>query len=190
MPFEKTWQLDGRIFIGLIIIGLGVIFLLGNIYPDFNFWRFVGRLWPVIIIIVGIYIIINQSPFRRFSDDSPHSRMVGDLRLDYRGREIGNIAANQMIGDLTIDLTSAILRPGINALNVSGVIGDTSILLSASFPLKISARSIVGDLRFDDRREEGLFPRLEYADDRYEQAADKLLVTVSGVIGDISLQRV
>ncbi|OGC95698.1 MAG: hypothetical protein A2W25_04055 [candidate division Zixibacteria bacterium RBG_16_53_22] len=192
MPDSKTWQLDGRIFTGLLIICLGIIFLLGNIYPDFNLWHFVGRLWPVILIIIGIYILVSQNRFRRHPGIrvASHSRMVGDLRLDYKGKEIGHVGASQLIGDLTIDLTGARLKPGVNTLNVSGVIGDTSIFLSSSFPLKISARSIVGDLRFDNRREEGFFPKLEYADNRYEQAAEKLLVTVSGVIGDISMQRI
>ena len=192
MPDSKTWQLDGRIFTGLLIICLGIIFLLGNIYPDFNLWHFVGRLWPVILIIIRIFILVSQNRFRRHPGIrvASHSRMVGDLRLDYKGKEIGHVGASQLIGDLTIDLTGARLKPGVNTLNVSGVIGDTSIFLSSSFPLKISARSIVGDLRFDNRREEGFFPKLEYADNRYEQAAEKLLVTVSGVIGDISMQRI
>jgi predicted membrane protein len=192
MPNSKTWRLDGRIFVGAVIICLGIIFLLGNIYPEFDFWRFVGRLWPVVLIIIGLYIIVNQSRFRGYARAHAvsHSRMVGDLRLDYAGKEIGDIAASRMIGDLTVVLSSARLKPGVNTLNISGVIGDTSIFIPSSFPLKISARSIVGDLRFDDRREEGLFPKLEYTDERYEQAADKLMVTVSGVIGDISMQRI
>jgi predicted membrane protein len=192
MPGLKTWQLDGRVFTGLLIICVGIIFLLGNIYPDFNFWHFAGRLWPVILIIIGLYILLSQNRFRWHAATraSSHSRMVGDLRIDYKGKEIGDVGASQLIGDLTIDLTGALLKSGVNTLNVSGIIGDTSIFLPSSFPLKISARSIAGDLRFDNRQEEGFFPKLEYTDDRYEQAGEKLLVTVSSVIGDISMQRI
>jgi LiaI-LiaF-like transmembrane region len=35
----------------LILITLGVLFLLNNLYPDL--FRF-GRMWPVILIVIGL----------------------------------------------------------------------------------------------------------------------------------------
>jgi len=191
MPYARSRQVDGRISVGLMVICLGVIFLLGNIYPNFNFWRFLGRLWPIALVVAGVYIISAQYKFRNLASlrSAAHSRAVGDLRIDYTGKEIGDIVASQIIGDLSADLTSASLRPGVNTLNISGIIGDSSIIVSASFPLKVSARSMIGSLRLDNKHEEGFLPKLEYADSQYDSAADKLQVTASGVIGDFSLQR-
>jgi phage shock protein C len=44
---------------GLILIGIGVIFLLHN----FNFfpWFDIEKLWPVILIVIGIAMLIRQS---------------------------------------------------------------------------------------------------------------------------------
>ena len=52
------------------MIVLGVLFLLNNLYPEqFRF----GRMWPVILIVIGITKVIeyfrNQSP-----EDKPISR--------------------------------------------------------------------------------------------------------------------
>jgi predicted membrane protein len=115
--------------------------------------------------------------------------MIGDLKLEFRGREIGDVNTSQMIGDVAIDLNGGSLRLGTNTLNISNVIGDTTVLIPASFSTKISAKAIVGDLRLDGRREEGIFPKLEYADDNYDQATDRLLVKIGGVIGDVGMQR-
>jgi predicted membrane protein len=192
MSPAKSWSLDSRLFVGLFVIFLGIIFLLGNIFPEFDFWRFIGRLWSVVLIALGTYVILNRARVRRrvFLHSSTHSRIVGDMRIDLDGKEIGNIDASQMIGDLSIDLAGGRLRPGVNTLNVSSVIGDTFILVPGAFPLRVTGRALVGDINIDGRRQEGLFPKIDYADDGYEAASDKLLITIGGLIGDMTLQRV
>ena len=41
----------------LILIALGVLFLLNNLYPEtFSF----GRLWPVILIVIGLAKILEN----------------------------------------------------------------------------------------------------------------------------------
>lgn len=41
---------------GLILLGLGGLFLINNFLPRFNF----GRLWPLILIIVGLAILAGS----------------------------------------------------------------------------------------------------------------------------------
>ena len=41
----------------LLLIVLGVLFLLNNLYPDLH--RF-GRMWPVILIVIGIVKVIES----------------------------------------------------------------------------------------------------------------------------------
>ena len=56
----------------LLLIVLGVLFLLNNLYPEqFRF----GRMWPVILIVIGITKVIeyfrNQPP-----EDSPIDKPI------------------------------------------------------------------------------------------------------------------
>ncbi len=44
----------GALTIGLILLILGVIFLIENIYAPFSAWRLIARYWPLILIFVGI----------------------------------------------------------------------------------------------------------------------------------------
>ena len=192
MPLRRSFFFRGDIFLGLIIILLGVIFLLQNIYPDFHFWHFIGKLWPILLIILGIYILFNRTHYHRHFQfhHGAHGKFVGDMRLDFSGKEIGEANASQVIGDLTIDLRNSRLKPGVNHLHISAVIGDTDIFVPSAFPLKFSGRSVLGDIRFDRSIDEGLNPKIEHVDDNYETSENKLLITFSGTIGDMTLQRI
>jgi uncharacterized integral membrane protein len=44
----------GALTAGLILIALGLIFLMENVYASFSAWRLIARYWPVILIIIGL----------------------------------------------------------------------------------------------------------------------------------------
>ncbi|MGC8864571.1 MAG: PspC domain-containing protein [Bacteroidales bacterium] len=58
---------DSNLVIGGILIILGVVFLLGELIPYFDF----GKLWPVILIIVGGVLLYNyyKSSHHKTNDD-------------------------------------------------------------------------------------------------------------------------
>ena len=47
---------NGHKIVGLVIVLVGALLLLNNIFPDFGF----GRLWPVLLIIFGGIIMIGR----------------------------------------------------------------------------------------------------------------------------------
>jgi len=54
----------------LILIVLGVMFLLSNIFPEtFSF----GRLWPVILIVIGVVKIVESLQKQKQKRDEPSS---------------------------------------------------------------------------------------------------------------------
>ena len=58
---EADTKNNTAIFIGIAMIILGVITLSKNIWPQFtHILRNIGRYWPALFIVFGIYIIINQ----------------------------------------------------------------------------------------------------------------------------------
>jgi hypothetical protein len=69
-----------RSFMGpIILIGIGVIFLIANLMPQFNPWQLLIRYWPVILILVGLgkiwdYYTVRRDPSR--PDNSEASGIV------------------------------------------------------------------------------------------------------------------
>jgi predicted membrane protein len=56
---SKTRGAHGRIFWGLILIGLGVLFLLDQL-GEIDFGEVVSRYWPVIFIVLGLSILVGN----------------------------------------------------------------------------------------------------------------------------------
>jgi N-terminal domain of toast_rack, DUF2154 len=52
----------------IILIGLGVIFLMFTIYPDFNPWPALFRYWPLILILLGLGKIWDSYYARHYTD--------------------------------------------------------------------------------------------------------------------------
>jgi hypothetical protein len=57
----------GRLIGGIIVLGVGLVFLLSNlrIIPDF------GEMWPLVLVVVGIALLVGAflGRDRRGSDD-------------------------------------------------------------------------------------------------------------------------
>jgi len=54
----------------LILIALGVLLLLNNIYPEV--YRF-SRVWPLILIVIGLAKLLEGLVHRRGGDNEPPS---------------------------------------------------------------------------------------------------------------------
>ncbi len=50
---QKRW-------IGLILIGIGILVILGNLGVLENFWGLFGTYWPVLLIIAGLFNVVNN----------------------------------------------------------------------------------------------------------------------------------
>ncbi len=58
---EKGWRANrGKLTGGLILLGLGLFFLIQNFFPLWD----IARLWPVILIIIGLAILVGSSERR------------------------------------------------------------------------------------------------------------------------------
>jgi lia operon protein LiaF len=180
---------DSRKVIGGLIIGLGIIFLIDSLF-DFDFWNFIWKLWPVALIVLGVYILRNQSRFRgdfKSGDMSSDSRLFGDMDISLSGKEVVDHHYSTLIGDVKIDLTGAEFVPGEKKISISFLIGDVRIKIPENIPVKLSSQSLIGDIRFDDMKRDGFFQKLDHVDDNYESAGKKLFLSVSGVIGDLEV---
>ncbi len=57
---SKGWLAEKRNLIGLILIIIGFIALVNILFPMQMYWFRWNYLWPLAIIIIGVYLIIKQ----------------------------------------------------------------------------------------------------------------------------------
>ena len=69
---ERDYRRANRGPLGaVILIGLGVLFLLNNF--DIFRWSWTGRFWPLILIVIGVYIAARRLTDAR-SGSNPEQR--------------------------------------------------------------------------------------------------------------------
>ncbi len=59
---------SGALTAGLILMSIGLIFFLQNIYQHFSAWHLIARYWPVILIIIGLRKLYD---YLTWQDNSP-----------------------------------------------------------------------------------------------------------------------
>lgn len=149
---------------GLIMMGVGIIFLLPRI---FNHTFTVWQLWPLIIIFIGLAMIVNRKMCKRkyinvkIDDDENTKTRVEDGLLsevaifgggnksivtdNFRGGEITAI-----FGGSEIDLLDSKLAEGDNVLEITAIFGGTTLIIPREWRVEINALPIFGG--FSDAR--------------------------------------
>lgn len=152
-----------RDFTWLVMVLIGGIFLVNDIYPEFSFRRY---MWPMALIVVGLFIILR--PRRRWGDADSTWRMgqqTGDttspedyvestdifggskkniLSKNFKGGDLVNI-----FGGTELDLTQADFA-GTAVLNLTTIFGGTKLLVPSNWSVKSDAVTIFGGM--DDKR--------------------------------------
>jgi len=50
---SKVRSAESLVF-GIVLLALGTLFLLDNLGWDIDFWRYVAKFWPLVLIVFGV----------------------------------------------------------------------------------------------------------------------------------------
>ncbi|MGE5431056.1 MAG: LiaF transmembrane domain-containing protein [Syntrophomonadaceae bacterium] len=171
---------------GSILVILGALFW-ASAHFDYDIWT----IWPVLLIILGLYILLGVSnPRRRYRDQAAekiadHVSEHFKHRFD-RGANSGNEdfldetavfsgfkksvtsdnfqggRVTSIFGGSEIDLYNCKLAPGINILEITAIFGGTTLYIPRDWKVVVEATPILGGFS-DERRKD---PSIAYQDDR------------------------
>ena len=144
--YDKGW---------IIVLGIGVFFLLRQIFPDNNVFHFV---WPMAIIAVGLWILLSSNqlwkPDKRYSgysyDDYEEKNFINSsndvmedvvifgaskkqiLSKNFRGGEVVNIFGGIELNFLNADLTADA------ELEIVQVFGGVKLVVPSNWDIAVS----------------------------------------------------
>ena len=161
------WQ-SILIIIGLILIAGSsnrstgyILVVIGGIgfYPEF---------WPIVLVLIGLYILIGRVLPHRPSDGDINSENFNDVSIfgggkkQYRINNLrgGNITA--VFGGSEINLRECTLAEGVNVLDIFAIFGGTEIHAPGEWKIEMDLVPIFGG--FSDNRR--LDPNLVQNEDR------------------------
>lgn len=140
---------------GIIVMAVGAFFLIPEIFRQtLN----VDMFWPSIFIVIGVIFLFSRRKGWNTQSTQP---VVGDDYIDYvhvfSGGERQIVSTNFRGGKVTaifggseIDLTKAILAPGVSELELACVFGGATIIVPDDWNVKIEVVPVLGG--FGDSR--------------------------------------
>lgn len=184
------------IILGLFLVFLGSVLLFDSLgYIKFDFWGLIGKLWPLVLIVIGLIVVFRSggktehelsSPKWKSSDNSI-SGLFGDVRIAGMSEAVGRIDRSLLIGDIVIDLSGSRLQDGDNYIGVSVIFGDVVVTVPADFPVSVDLSCIAGSASFGDRRSDGLMPKIQHTENDFGSAPAKLYIKGNTIFGDIKV---
>jgi lia operon protein LiaF len=116
------------------------------------------------------------------------SSLIGDFHLTSGRFELSQLHIWHGVGNVVIDLSRALLVQEEALLAVDGWVGDVTIYVPVDLPVAISAEVTIGDLEVFGHRQGGLNRYVSIRSEDYEQAAQKVKLNISLIVGDIDVK--
>jgi Predicted membrane protein len=120
------------------------------------------------------------------------SNFIGDIHMGHDYWELKPLNISHFIGDTVLDLTKAEIPFGETKICISSFIGDVKVYVPNHYEVAVQVVSsaFIGDVRFLDREEGGIFSNVNVQSPRYAEADKKIKLVVSTFIGDTRVTKV
>jgi lia operon protein LiaF len=116
------------------------------------------------------------------------SSLIGDFHLTSGRFELSHLHIWHGVGNVVIDLSRAMIVQEEALLVVDGWVGDVTIYVPVDLPVAVSAEVSIGDLEVFGHRQGGLNRSVTIRSEHYEQAAQKVTLNISLIVGDIDVK--
>jgi lia operon protein LiaF len=173
---------QGRTIIGLVIIGVGLVFLLGAVFRV-NVWTFC---WPVGLIAVGVWLLIRPSMV------GPDMRVEQKVLGDIRRTGAWDVVEEEIwlgVGDVRLDMTQATVPTGETRICVYGLVGDVDLIVPEGIGVFVSSWAFLTDGKVFGRKEQSFVTPLQATSDDYEIADRKVQVETYFFVNDLTVKR-
>ena len=174
---------QGQLFIGLILVFAGVLFLAGTVF-NINMWAFC---WPLGFILLGVWLIARPQMV------APDTRFMQQFIGEIKREGVWQVEDSELwafIGDIELDMTQAHFTPGDTKLSLYSFIGDVRIDLPPQVGIRATCSAFVNDVRILDEKQEGFLNTFSATSSDYETAEYRLNLEVSNFIGDVKVRRI
>lgn len=178
---------------GMVLLVVGTIWLFNNFGVfRFDFGDFMSQAWPLVIIIIGVYVLFGA----KIKGSTSHASGAGTIKqavgdMDLTPESIGpeGLFIALTAGEVRLDLRDARLQDGENIVEVKLGAGDVRIKAPKDIPLSIEGRTGVGDLHLLDRDVDGFVAKLDHKDDNYSSSGKRLRIIAKVGLGDVRITR-
>lgn len=172
----------GMILLAILIIGLGVVLLIGNLFK-LNFFAYC---FPLGLIMLGMFVLFRP----RTVEPGTHSRTV--LLGDFEKTGPGTLTAEEYWGfivDAKYDLTKLDIPSGETVIKGFSFIGEVEIFAPADIGVEINGSSLITEFKQAGEEEQSyILSPLNWKSDGYKMMERRVRFDLTQFIGDIKLR--
>jgi hypothetical protein len=173
---------QGQIFLGGLLIFLGILFLFGTVFR-INIGAFC---WPSGLILLGGWILLRP---RMVAPGTPvHVTLLGSIRREGSWR----VASEEfwlLVGDAKFDMTQADIPAGETTLRLFGFVGDAALTVPPGVGIAVSSTAFVTDLKILGRQNESFVMPYSFTSDDYATAERKVRLEVTHFVVSVRVNR-
>lgn len=185
---------------GLVFLVIGGLNILGTMLSTFAFMlvfiaviiyygyqTFIAK-DEKMVVKVGSEPASDQKSFVK-KQTQFNNLLVGKMRQLEGSFALEDINVLYGFGDISLDLTQALIPKGETVILIRGVVGDVQILVPYDLELSIHASVIIGQVRLPGSYKDALHRTEKYLSPDYETSSRRVRIISSQLIGDVEVRQ-
>jgi len=172
----------GLIIIGVVLVMLGLISLVNQIFPSLDLGRFIG---PVILIALGVILILR--PKIAGPNVKVQIPVLGDLRNDGLW-EVTQHEFWWFVGSNRLDLTDAVFPEGEGVIKIYGFVNDITIIVPDDVGLAVISMAFVNDYHGLYTKQERFLSTLEEQTPNYSSTDKRVQLQSFAFVAEIKVR--
>ena len=174
--------------LGLYLMCLGAVLLVDSTGTrSLGISGVAGAAIGLALVAMGVLTALAAWRARRFTRRL--RRAIGHLRSSEQGWRVDDAVISTVLGDISLDFRGTDLPQGETELTLLCWLGTLQVVVPREFAVSVSAQALVGTVEALGRREEGLMRDIDVRTHGYEQAARRLHLQVSTLVGEARVTR-
>lgn len=172
----RVWALADKK--GYLLIVTGVFFIFGDQ---------IFLLISVILISLG-YFYLKSQQLHRHERYEQRQRVIDSIRLGAEPWVLRDSSIWFVIGELNMDLSTAILEQKETTLVIQGLVGNVNLLIPEDIGVKVSASVMIGQTSVYNQKETGVWNKIDWTSPNYETTDQQVKLVLSYLVGDIQVR--
>ncbi|MCA1030801.1 cell wall-active antibiotics response protein LiaF [Bacillus timonensis] len=172
---------------GFIFLLFGTLLILDRLEFIVFTFSMVWKLWPVLLIYVGIKYF---SKSKKDKSVRKESIPIGSITNEEGEWTVEPMEVWTGIGNFHYDFSKAFIPDKETTINIEGLIGDVKMLIPEDVKFSVEARVKTGSIEICKHEAKGQHRRLTFTTPGYEEATRKLTINVVLKVGSIRIDRV
>lgn len=173
---------SGLIFVGIALIGVGVMSLVST-FVHVNWF---SLFCPSMLILFGIWMLIKPRQVGFVGDTNVS--FIGEVDRSGPWKASGESFLT-FIGDIDLDLTQAELPVGETSYSITGFVTDTDVLIPAGVGVRVTAMGFISEVKVSgQKKEESFIAPLTWESENYASAERKVRLDATGFVNEIKVR--